>query len=208
MINDWKTFLKTQGFEKIDRKDFLRSAMPISAHIYETPLRVGQRGVRLNAAIEIHDPWIFGREYHVIHLRGDVTPEGIYVNYDETPRWLHPDEKDQVCEVIEGCLMDWVKHWSDLHHLIQYFENPVDIVMTRLANDGKYCEHIAGVPAKRRIVPYENYLLSLLYYHTGKFEKALAAAKRYFELYAKDSSNEVEPQRTKRQIEALASKII
>src|SRR5690242_16192592 len=87
MINEWKSLLKAQRFEKIDRKDFFRSSMPVSALIYETPLRVGQREVRINTAIEIHDPWV-EHTYHVMHLRGDVTPEGIYVNYDETPRWL------------------------------------------------------------------------------------------------------------------------
>lgn len=207
MINDWKDFLKTHGFEKIDQRDFLRTGVPISSSIYETPLRVGQREIRLNVGIEIHDPWVVEREYHVVHLRGDVTPEGIYVNYDETPCWIHPDERDQVYKMIQKCLMDWVKQWSEPRNLIRYFEHPVDIIMTRPLPVSEGCEHIFGVPAKKRSSPAENYLLSLLYYYIGEFQEALSAAQNYFQFVEKKTAYEGEPQRTKRQIEELLSKI-
>lgn len=207
MINDWKIFFKAQGFEKIDRRDFLRPAMPVSALIYETPLRVGQREVRLNVAVEIHDPWLLEREYHVLHFRGDITSEGIYVNFDETPRWIHPDKKDQVFAVIQGCLMEWVKQWSEPRHLIQYFEHPVDIVMTRPLPDSQGCEHVFGVPATRRVSPHKNYLLSLLYYHVGDLQKALAAAQSYYQFVESRTAYEGEPERTRRQIEQLSSQL-
>lgn len=207
MINDWKEFLKVNDFEKFDRRDFLRRSMPISALIYETPLRVRRREVRINVAVEIHDPWLYDRTYHVPHLKGDVTPEGIYIHYDETPRWIHPEEKDFTFAVIEQCLIDWIGYWSDPHHLIQYFENPVDIVMTRRSDTGRLCEHISGIPVKKRGSPHENYLLSLLYYHIGDLKKALPAAERYLQFIRQTSAFVGEPERTKRQIEELSSKL-
>lgn len=207
MINDWKNFLETQGFEKIDRREFLRPSQPISALIYETPLRVGQREVRINVAIEVNDPWLSDREYHVMDLRGDVTPEGIYVHYNETPYWIQPEEKPLISSVINRCLKSWLDHWSNPHQLIQYFEDPVDIVMTRASATSQNCEHMLGVPAKRRMSPNEDHLLSLLYYHVGNFGKAMAAAERYLQFIGPKSAYEGEPERTIRQVEELRNQL-
>jgi hypothetical protein len=207
VLNDWKKYLAANGFDKTGRRDFFREATPVSAHIYETPLRVGERKFRMNVAVEIKDPWVRPREYHVMHLRGDITPEGIYVHCDETPTWLHPDEADSVYSVVNQCLMSWIDHWSNPSYLIEYFENPPDIVMTRPSPLERPCEHIVGVPARNRLSPARDYVLSLLHYHVGDFPKALAAARRYFEFRAQTNLREDEPQRTKRQIDEIMAKI-
>jgi len=206
MINSWKEYLKINGFEKIGRREYLCSSSPVASLIYETPPRVGGRDVRINLAVEIYDPWICKQAYHAMHLRGDLAPEGIFVHYHETPRWLCPDEGDIVYEILKQCLTAWVDYWSNPIHLIKYFECPVDTVLTRQLGVGEACEHLFGLPTKKRASPQTDYLLSLLYYHTGNFKEALAAAKRYFQFIAQMTSYAGEPERTKRQIDKLSAK--
>lgn len=207
MINDWKKYLGENGFDKMDRRTFGLLTKPISTLIYETPLRVGSNRVRLNAALEIHDPWESDRDYHTMDLRGDVTQRGIYVHYDESPEWLDPAEADLIFDVFKHCLMSWINYWSEPARLIDYFENPVDHVLTRISPADGGCEHVGGVPVKLRLSPQRDYLLSLLYYHARNFREALAAAERYAEFMEGLTSYEGEPDRTRRQIAELLAEL-
>ena len=207
MINEWKTKLSAIGFEKIGRRTFRRSSVPVAACIYETPLRVGRKEVRINTAIQVQDPWISDQTHRGIDLRGDVAPDGICVYFDESPYWLHPEEANSALAVLEDCAEGWFDYWSNPRHLIQYLENPKDIILTRRSPTTGLCEHLIGVPVKKRSAPHADCLLSLLHYHIGNFQEALDAAKRFLKFVDPLTAFEGEPGRTKRQIKELSSRI-
>lgn len=220
MINDWKVFLAEKGFEKFDRKGFIRTGNPISTMITEIGPQVRHREVRVRLNLEIHDPFLEEEKgYYVFHFSGDVTPQEITVTshhsptFDRSPRWLAPDQKEAVLAVLQHCMEPWFAYWRQPRQLIEYFLNPPDLVITRATPAGEV-EHVAtvrqalhlgrGLP-RGKLPPASLENLSLLYYHVGDRRNALKYSRLYLEVPRGTIQPQGEPERTLRQIKALLS---
>jgi hypothetical protein len=165
MISEWKEYLEAEGFKRKEQTAFVRASTPISHWVYETSLGVGKKDVRINVAIQIDDPFAHEQSHGAAHIVGEVTTNQIVVNYNDSPYWLKPTQKETAFTTLRQCSEAWFIYWSDLRHVIQYFEEPVEKVQTGPTGTSG-AEHIFGSRVvKPRHIPAWDQFLSLLHYH-------------------------------------------
>lgn len=206
MIGKWKKQLIEWGFIAQSRQSYYRETPSFFHWVHETSLRVGEKAVRLGLAVSIKDPFLDDQGFGRLDLCGDLTPMGVFVNFDETPYWIEPSEEPQVHQVLVHCHQSWFQHWSSVGNLIAYLKRPVPIVATewRPGPSVPTLRKVAGVATRQR--PITDYWLSLLDYHCGAPRDSLTSAEKWLRHVQHLQDGGAEPSRTLRQIAELTEK--
>jgi len=157
--------------------------------------------------IGIKDPFKDDCGFGLLSLVGDVTPDGVFVYYNETPCWITEAEQPRVLQVLERAADIWFEHWDKAEVLIDHFRNPAGILSLQAGPKNRFLTFERTEAVRPRVIPIHDYWLSLIYFHSGKFSDSLHYSQKWLKLVERMGADDNEPERTRKQIRDLKERI-
>jgi len=203
MTKELKEFFKSRGFARTGPRTRHKEQDWQWWYVNETGSTDQKGETRLHLAIGIKDPFKEDSGFGLLALRGDITPDGVFVHYDETPYCITETEQPRVLQVVERAADIWFEHWHKAEVLIEHFRNPAGILSLRAGPKNRFLTFERTEAVRPRITPIHDYWLSLIYFHLGKFSESMSYAQKRLKEFESATNHGTEPGRTLRQIAEL-----